>query len=157
MGIEKFIGISITVVITTLFIMTVSCDKEHDENETKISKYNSSESHNAGENCMSCHKSGGEGEGWFNVAGTVYESSLSSIYPNSTITLTTEPNGAGNSVITIQGDARGNFYTTESVNFGTGLYVKLEGTSGEIMYMSSKISSGACSSCHGASTSRVHL
>src|SRR6478735_2875906 len=30
-------------------------------------------SHNAGQDCMSCHKSGGGGKGIFTVAGTVYQ------------------------------------------------------------------------------------
>ena len=49
-------------------------DDDHDgENETVISSFGETESHNEGEDCMLCHRDGGGGEGWFTVAGTVYE------------------------------------------------------------------------------------
>lgn len=136
-------------------ILTQSCDKIQElGNETKISEYNDDESHNAGDNCMICHLQGGDGEGWFNVAGTVYDESLASVYPNSTIHLFTEANGEGTLVYTIEVDAKGNFYTTEDIDFGSGLYVSVEGTE-VTKYMLSPVTVGACSSCHGSSIDRV--
>jgi hypothetical protein len=139
------------------FFMTFqSCEKEGDEgNETKISRHFSSESHNEGQNCMSCHVSGGSGEGWFNVAGTVYDTNKTIINPNSTIKLYTGTGGTGTLKATVEVDARGNFYTTETVSFGDGLYVVVISAAGNQKHMLSKVSSGQCSSCHGVTTDNV--
>lgn len=139
-------------VIITLFF--VACEKE---NETKISSHNSNESHKTGQNCMNCHKSGGEGEGWFVVAGSVYKNDLVNIYSNADIKLSTEPQGAGAVFKTIEVDQSGNFYTTELVNFDGGLYVSVIGTNGEEVFMDSKITHGKCNSCHGSSTEKIWI
>ncbi len=132
--------------------MLVSCNKEGEE--TKISSNSSSESHNQGQNCMSCHKSGGEGEGWFNAAGTVYDSTKLAVYPKTTVKLFSGPQGSGDLKYTVQVDGLGNFYTTEKIDYGTGLYPAVEGNN-QTKYMSSSISNGACNSCHGVSTDKI--
>lgn len=132
-----------------------SCEKEGGCGETKISFANGNESHNAGQNCMNCHKSGGGGSGCFQAAGTVYDNSGTSIYPNATIRLYSQPNGAGSLVATIQGDAKGNFYTTSNITFGSGVYPSVTNSVGQTMYMSSTVTTGACSSCHGVSQSKI--
>jgi len=137
------------------FFLIQSCEKEgKGKNETNISAHGLNKSHNMGQNCMNCHKSGGEGEGWFNVAGTVYDSLKSQTYANATIHLYTGPNGSGTLKYTILGDAKGNFYTTESIDFGSGLYPVVAGAQGT-QYMSTSITAGQCNSCHGVSTSRL--
>lgn len=144
--------LNILIVAVMVLIAFQSC--EDDENETKISSYNSDESHKAGQNCMICHVSGGDGEGWFTVAGTVYENGLTSVLPNATVKLYADSNGAGELVATIEVDEKGNFYTTKVVNFGTGLFTLVEGnTTTKNMY--SSITSGKCNSCHGVSTDRI--
>ena len=135
-----------------VWIGFISC--ENGENETLISSYNSTESHNAGQNCMSCHRSGGSGDGWFTVAGTVYDSAQTSTYPNATVRLYTQANGAGTVKAVVQVDGYGNFYTTEPVDFEGGLYTSAEGSS-DIKYMNSAITTGDCNSCHGVSTDRI--
>ena len=149
--------------LTTLFIALgslvltfESCEKEGDEgNETKISRHSGSESHNEGQNCMSCHVSGGSGEGWFNVAGTVYDTNKTNINPNGTVKFYTGPGGTGTLKATVEVDAKGNFYTTEAVSFGDGLYTMVISSAGNKKYMSGKVTSGQCSSCHGVSTDKV--
>ncbi|MBI9069573.1 MAG: hypothetical protein JEZ09_19915 [Salinivirgaceae bacterium] len=141
-----------TIAVLILALGVFACEKEG--NETKISSYGSSESHNAGQNCMSCHKSGGDGEGWFTLAGTIYDSVQVSTYANATVKLHTGLNGTGTLTATIQADAKGNFYTTEDINFGNGVYVSVNGNlTTTNMYV--PISNGACNSCHGASTDRI--
>ncbi len=130
-----------------------SCS-EDDENEAMTSSSGSNESHNAGRNCMECHRSGGSGEGIFKVAGTVYNEALTSINSNATVKLYTGANGTGTLKKAIEVDARGNFYTTSSIDFGSGLYVSVEGAT-TTKYMSSAITGGACNSCHGSSTSKI--
>lgn len=139
-------------ILTSLLIIS-SCEKEN-ENETNISTYGSQKSHNMGQNCMNCHKSGGPGEGWFQAAGTVYDSTGNATYPNATVKLYSGPNGTGNLKYTIQADGKGNFYTTESIDFSGGLYPAVSGTQGT-QYMGSSISMGHCNSCHGNTTNRI--
>lgn len=139
-------------------MMVVSaCQKIKDnknKKEVNISAHGGDESHNMGQNCMSCHSKGGDGEGWFNAAGTVYDSTQSQTVPNTTIRLYSGPKGSGTLVHTVYGDQLGNFHTTEGIDFGSGLYPVVEGPNGT-KYMSSTISSGECNSCHGVSTNKI--
>ncbi len=139
-----------------MFSIFVSCENEDDdengENKDMSSSFNENESHNAGQNCMACHKSGGQGEGWFTTAGTVYNTMGTAVSPNATVKLYTGPNGTGSLVKTIEVDGKGNFYTTSSIDFGTGLYVTVTGKSGSVSTMSSSITTGQCNSCHDSSS-----
>ncbi len=140
--------------ILFLFIGFVSCEDDDFDNETKISSYDSSESHKAGQNCMDCHKPGGSGKSAFKIAGTVYDSTLMSVLPGATIRLYTDPNGAGTLRATVQVDKNGNFYTTENVDFENGLYALAEGAL-TTKYMNSSLTTGQCNSCHGVITDRI--
>ncbi len=135
-------------------MILASCEKEGGEQKHKVSRHQSDESHNAGQNCISCHKEGGGGEGWFTAAATVYDSSFAQVYPNATIKLYSGPNGTGTLKHVIEVDAKGNFYTTEALDFGTGLYPAVEGATGT-NYMSFSITTGECASCHGVSTNKI--
>ena len=131
-----------------------SCNHEG-RNERKVSTFYSDESHNTGENCMNCHHSGGEGEGWFAAAGSLYKPDLSTKNPNATVYLYTGPNGTGDLKATLFGDAKGNFYTTEQIDFSGGLYPMVKSANDSIQYMSDAITIGACNSCHGITQDRM--
>ena len=103
---------------------------------------------------MNCHVQGGDGEGWFVLAGTVYDSLKTSTLPNSTVKLYSGPNGTGNLVATIEVDGLGNFYTTNSINFGSGLYTSATGNT-TTKHMNTAITTGNCNSCHGGSVDRI--
>jgi len=137
-----------------LIIAFQSCQKENGENESKISANGTSRSHHTGQDCMSCHSSGGSGDGWFAVAGTVYDVAKINFYPNTTVKLYTAINGTGILKYTVQGDALGNFYTTQTIDFGSGLYPAVQGTAGP-KYMTTAITTGRCNSCHGISTDKM--
>lgn len=146
--------IFLTMMIST-FILFESCEKEENEgNEQMTSSFNETESHKMGQNCMNCHIQGGDGEGWFVVAGTVYDSLKTSTLPNSTVKLYSGPNGTGNVVAIIEVDGLGNFYYTNSINFGDGLYTSAKGNTTTI-HMNTPITTGNCNSCHGASVDRI--
>jgi hypothetical protein len=143
------------IVFSSLLATSQSCRKEiENSSETKNSSHNSSKSHNMGQNCMNCHKQGGSGEGWFNIAGTVYDSLKISTYPNATVNLYTGPNGTGSLKYTIDVDAFGNFYTTRSIDFSGGLYASVQGAS-STKYMSSVITTGQCNGCHGVTNDKI--
>ncbi len=148
---SKFFTLLMTVL--TIVVLISACEK-NGENERKISHYNNTESHETGMNCMNCHRSGGEGEGWFNVGGTVYNEQMNAVFPNATIRLYTGENGTGQLKGTIEVDGKGNFYTTESIDFSGGLFPSVEGQN-STKYMTTAIGAGACNSCHGVSTDKL--
>jgi hypothetical protein len=129
--------------------------KKKEKNEIKISKNGEFESHNMGKNCMSCHVSGGNGEGWFKVAGTVYDSLFNQTIANGKVELYTQANAQGDKVLTIEIDGNGNFYSTENIDFKQGLYPVVTSQSGKKKFMASSISQGACNSCHNVSQSKI--
>ena len=138
-----------------VMLVAQSCEKG-EENETKISRNNETESHNNGQNCMSCHKSGGPGEGHFKLAGSVYDSLLVSPKPNGFIKLYTGPNGSGTLKYTVEVDGNGNFYTTEAIDFGgSGLYPSIVGASGQQRFMGSATITGACNNCHNNTEDKI--
>jgi hypothetical protein len=113
-----------------IVFLLISCENE-DGNETVISKNNTAKSHRTGDNCMDCHIQGGDGEGWFTVAGSLFDDTPEKTYINGTVKLTTESDGGGEIVHTIEADNNGNFFTTETIHFSNGLYVGVYGMNGE--------------------------
>ena len=132
-----------------------SCAK--DSTKVVVSSSNSKESHNLGKNCMSCHTSGteaGNEGGVFNIAGSVYDSTLLNANSNSTIYMYTGPGATGTLKYTIPVDQNGNFYATGGVDFSVALYPVVQGSS-STYHMSSPTSSGACNSCHNVTTDKI--
>ena len=101
-----------------------------------------SSSHNAGRDCLTCHRD-------FGVAGTVYRAD-GSTYPGATVRLTTAASGGGSVALSLTSDGAGNFYASRSVGFGAGLYTDVTGTTGATRAMTAAVTSGACNSCHDA-------
>ena len=113
-----------------------------------------STSHNFGNNCVSCHTSGGSGSGVFTVAGSVYNSSGTAktagtisvyVYPQSGLT--------GTPVI-IPVDASGNFYSTTTMTLGS---TKIVNSTGIEKTMPSTTPTKGCTSCHSTSGSQNKL
>jgi hypothetical protein len=136
--------------IFTLFFLN-SCE---DAFESKVSTHNSQGSHNVGLNCMECHSKDGSGEYQFNLAGTVYQQDTLLIFANTTIELYTGLHGSGKLKYTLEGDAYGNFYTTKNIRYGDGLFPAIKGINGT-KYMTDRITTGACNSCHGVTTDHL--
>jgi hypothetical protein len=151
--------ISIVTILAFVGIITLqSCEKEDNEHgcgATNISAKNQDESHNMGQNCMNCHKDGGEGKGCFYIAGTVYDSLQTSTKPNGTVKLYSGPNGSGTLKGTIEVDAKGNFFTTNIVDLSSPVYPSVTNSNGDTKYMGSSTSTGQCNSCHGVSTNKI--
>ena len=148
--------ISGTFLFIAMLLIFGSCEKDDSEkNETKISRHYDDESHNNGQNCMDCHKSGGDGESWFTVAGSVYDSLKTNPSPNGTIKLFTEPGGTGTWILTVEVDGLGNFYTTEAVSFDGHVYPVVESAQGNVIGMKAPTPTGQCNSCHGVTTDKI--
>jgi hypothetical protein len=135
-----------------IFLVTQSCKKN---NETNISSYNGDESHNMGQNCMRCHTTDGKGQGVFMAAGTVYDSLFTSTRKNGTVKLYSGPNQTGTLRAIIEVDGKGNFYTTQNIDFTGGVFPVIIGSSGDIHYMITTISMGECNSCHGVTNDKI--
>jgi hypothetical protein len=141
--------------ISMLFaVVLFSCEKEGACDEYNVSEINGDDSHNFGNNCIQCHQSGGEGEGCFNVAGSVKNNLLTAPATSGQVEFYTLPNGGGTLTYTVPIDSKGNFYSTEAMSV-SGLYPAIKNATGT-MYMSSTLSSGACNSCHGNSTGALY-
>lgn len=138
-----------------LFLFIASCS-HYDEimRNGKESTY-SGKSHNAGENCMTCHNSGSdlseavrEG-GWWYVAGTVKGDY------GKDIELWTGPNRTGELVYSLQIDRSGNFYSAKIIPVNKGVYPTLIKKDGTAKHMSTSTVTGACTSCHGETTDAI--
>lgn len=142
--------------IPLIIMMMVACTEKSDDqtkdnnegkNVTKISTHNDTNSHRVGEDCISCHASGETGKGWFTASGSVYKSDKTTAYPNGTVKLYSAANQGGTLVKSIQVDGLGNFYTTESISFSSGLYPVVE-YNGQTNTMQRTTTSGRCYTCH---------
>ena len=155
---KKALFIAVCLLSATLLSLH-SCTEADDPGcgAINISAAGGTESHHTGDNCMSCHVDGGGGSGCFIIAGTVYDSTKTTPYANALIKLFTEPDGDGQLKATITGDAMGNFYTTTVIDFGTGLYPVVFGTSGEVSDMSGSVTGGSCNACHGKTVEKIYL
>lgn len=144
-----------------LLFIALSCEykiitEPIDNDVFRKSNFNDKISHNQGQNCVNCHKSGGIGLGWFKISGTVYDSINSNPYPNIIIRLYTGPAGTGNMIYELEGDSLGNFYSTEKIEFGPGLFPIIFGDSVQA-FMGSQTTHGNCNGCHGITTNRIKL
>lgn len=144
-----------------VFSFLVACS-HYDElqKNSKESKAGEDESHNTGQDCMSCHNNSSNeasSEGWWNVAGSVF--SNNSPANNVTVELWSEPKGKGYKIVSLTSDKKGNFYTNKIINFNGGCYVKVtDGT--KVKYMDQIFAGNkSCSSttCHGGTQSKIDI
>lgn len=118
--------------------------------KTRESVYGNDESKTMSGKCLSCHKSGGTGDGIYTIGGTVYKEDQITKYPNIDIKFYTGPNGTGTLVKTLQVDGVGNFYSTKSLDLSLGLYPAVDNKNGQVEYMNQKLTTGDCNSCHNS-------
>src|SRR5512139_9548 len=113
-------------------------------------------SHNAGQDCMSCHRTGGTGRGVFTVAGTVYRSGGGA---QTAATVTIYPQGSNTAQATMTVDGLGNFWTTQTVaalvpaagqTLVQGVRAVVQPTGGTSAAMLGVITNGSCNSCHSS-------
>lgn len=113
-------------------------------------------SHNAGQDCISCHKSGGGGKGIFTVAGTVYNNNGGA---QTSATVTIYAAGTNNVQATLSTDGLGNFWTTQAIaalvpaagqTLVQGVNAVVRPTGGSSRSMLGVISNGSCNTCHSS-------
>jgi hypothetical protein len=115
-------------------------------------------SHNAGQDCLSCHKSGGTGasKGIFTVAGTVYNNNGGA---QTSATVTIYAAGSNNVQATLSTDGLGNFWTTQAIaalvpaagqTLVQGVNAVVRPTGGASRSMLGVVSNGSCNACHSS-------
>jgi hypothetical protein len=115
-------------------------------------------SHNTGENCVGCHQAYGPGRGQFTVAGSIANAEGDWL-SNPIVELWSAPEDEGGEIVLrIEGDERGNVFTTESLPFPErALFVSVrERDSNLRTKMPFPIINGSCNHCH-AGNFRVKL
>jgi hypothetical protein len=114
-------------------------------------------SHNAGLDCLTCHRTGGSGaaKGIFTVAGTITKPSGGAQIGATVKLYVHNTNTVVKSLVT---DGSGNFYTTDAISafiprtgqqFADGADIEVT-AGGTIRTMPGVITSGGCNGCHGA-------
>lgn len=129
------------------------------EKNGQTSKHGGSKSHNAGQDCMSCHnnpKNEASREAWWNVAGTIYKLNIAQVNPNARIELWSEYGAKGIKILALETDNFGNFYTEKIVSFKGGSY-PIAISNHDTLRMSGVFSGGGCNGCHGISTPAIKL
>ncbi len=114
-------------------------------------------SHNAGQNCFSCHHPDGPGEVCWNVSGTIYNSAGTLPVAGAQVRLFTAAHGGGNVALELSSDGSGNVYTSQEVRFGNGLFPAVINSAGDTSFMVEAVHDGACGRCHGSSTEHIKL
>ena len=134
--------------VFSIFVIA-SCN-ENGCSKALISSFHSHESEKMKDNCMDCHSPNGTAGGCLRIGGTAFDSIPGdNATQNAVVKLYTQPLGGGELVVTLQVDRNGNFFTTEPVNFGSGLYAAIVSGQGAVRYMPTPTTNGSCNSCHG--------
>jgi len=142
--------------ISILSLYLTACGHEdEDSQDIAISSNGGQKSHNTGQDCLSCHQSGNEYI--FSTAGTVYQQqNLTAPLPNVKIVFHDGPNASGNLIHSIEVDALGNFYTTDAIAGGSGLFISVDVAGKPITNsMLFAIKSGQCWTCHNIKNTGV--
>ena len=151
-----------SLLVFSLIVIGISSCSHYDDiqKNAKESIAGEDESHNSGQNCMSCHNASGSNEavqegGWWNIAGTAFKSS-GSYAKEGSVELWTGPNRTGSLLYKLAIDDLGNFYTGKIVDFKGGVFPVLIDKNGNLnKAMQSSTLNGACNSCHGVSTPKI--
>jgi len=151
----------VTVLLIFLTLMFwISCSHfEQLQANPKESERGDDESHNAGQNCGSCHNiSGSEAvleAGWWIISGSVFQSN-GRPQKNAIIEIWEKPNNQGKLIKRLYADDLGNFYTNQILNFKGGVYPSIT-LNNQTISMGTSFNGGSCNSCHGVTTSQLSI
>lgn len=143
--------LKVFIVLVSAVSLLTSCGHDDDGNEFMA----------PGENCLSCHGSGGKAahDATFTIAGTVF-AALDSDTGAGIEGVSVHIVDASDRQLSLKSNRVGNFFTSESVQFPLKS-VKLA-KDGKEHFMNTQVSTGACSSCHtqpasGGAPGRLYL
>jgi hypothetical protein len=138
-------------ILTFIFLtfVLISCKKGSGSLSSENGQH---KSHNHGKVCLECHGTGGDNDYWWTVAGSIYKSDLTTYNPNGAVYFYNGKQPSGVLVKTIQVDGNGNLFTTDKLNNTDSLYIGLQNTSGDVMYMPAPTVDFNCNNCHDGTT-----
>lgn len=147
------------VTFVMLSFLVQSCSRYDEIMKNAIESTASGWSHNAGNNCMACHHDAKNeaSEKWWYVAGTTFDQNSSPASAAGVIELWTQPNRTGELIHSLTIDAAGNFYSQKIIDFKGGFYPVAVSNGGKVSAMTSKITEGACNSCHGVTEAVIKI
>lgn len=136
--------------------LLMSCEREGSGNctETNISTSNRS-SHNRGEDCTTCHKSGDEGRGCFSICGSAFKNDKITPIQNAVMVLFSKDENGNitDASKAIPIDKSGNFYTTETISF-SGKYPAIISNGDTSMMGGALTNNASCNKCHATNGSQ---
>lgn len=146
-------SLALSAAFAFIFVFTNCSHYDEINNDPKESRAGDDESHESGNDCMSCHHKASDeaSEYWFTVAGTVYTDN-DALAKSGEVQLWSQPDGKGTLIYTLPIDLKGNFYTNKIIDFKGGYfpYVKVNGNDED---MPEKITGNnmnmSCNACHG--------
>jgi hypothetical protein len=135
--------ISFRFLLPLLLVVPLFACSDHDDPTGPDDDSDSGESsHNGGRGCLGCHSG-------FTAAGTVYAADGSTPVPGAIVRLTTGAAGGGTVVLSVETDRSGNFHTSRSIAWGTGLHADVaKSATAPLHAMASTLTNGNCNGCH---------
>lgn len=146
----------ITVLLALAAIVLLGTRCQHGNcKDGSPSHHGGSRSHNVGRNCQQCHLADGPGEVCWAIGGTAYDSISGSTLANVTVRFYKSLTDSSASIFSLDGDDKGNFYTSQDPGLAAWLYPEVTAANGHTARMTQPINTGACNSCHGVSTAKI--
>jgi hypothetical protein len=125
-------------------------------NSTSPSNSTTVTGHNVGQNCLTCHVSGGQSsENVFTLGGTIFKDAAgNTISPGTVVDFFSGPNGTGTLLFSLVADSSGNIHSSQAINFTAGIYPAIVMPGGTMRYMPQVAKQGSCNStgCHDINT-----
>lgn len=138
-----------------LIVVVSGCNHYDDIQRSGIVSSQDEESHNEGQNCMTCHHDSKNeaSEKWWYVAGTLYEDNAgNNEAKEGLVQLWTGPLATGTLLCSLPLDKEGNFYTQKIIDFQGG-YFPIVIYKNDTFPMPEKVTGNflneSCNSCHG--------
>jgi hypothetical protein len=145
-------------ITATLFLLTIvligACSHYDELQKNGKESTLTARSHNAGEDCMTCHHDAGSEaySRWWYVAGTAYSSDGTIAASAGEVQLWTGPRATGSLIYKLPIDENGNFYTEKIINFRGG-YFPVIISANDTFAMSEMVNGDniykSCNNCHG--------
>lgn len=146
--------LSVLLALSIIVLLGTRCQHGHCEDGSP-SHHGGSRSHNVGRNCQQCHVADGPGEVCWAIGGTAYDSVSGNTLSDVTVRFYKSLTDSSASVFSVDGDAKGNFYTSQDPGLAGWLYPVVTAPNGHTARMTQPINVGSCNNCHGVSTGRI--
>ena len=144
------------ILILVISIIASNCDLNKNNSNSIMSTYGSIDSHRAGEDCMECHKSGGDAGIVFSIAGTIYHTNSNIVFSNTSVTLFDDIDVNNIPLEIFEVDGKGNFYSNIPIDWQNGLFVSVS-IANQVKRMNGTIFDGSCNHCHGVDIPYINI